>query len=105
MDPGRRQAKRSGTTSTSSTRPRLAEIDHIANELRKYHYSRTLPWTDKGHRALPSNLFFEYQQELAKYKQQFQKAVDDFIAIYPQLVQNARLRLGTMYRPEDYLEH
>ena len=80
----------------------LAEIDRIANELRKYHYSRTLPWTDKGHRALPSNLFFEYQQELAKYKQQFQKAVDDFIAICPQLVQNARLRLGTMYRPEDY---
>lgn len=80
----------------------LAAIDTIANDLRKYHYSRTLPWTDKGHRALPSDLFFEYQQELAKYKQQFQTAVADFVRIYPQLVQDARLRLGTMYRPEDY---
>lgn len=80
----------------------LAAIDTIANDLRKYHYSRTLPWTDKGHRALPSDLFFEYQQELAKYRQQFQTAVSDFIRIYPQLVQDARLRLGTMYRPEDY---
>ena len=80
----------------------LAAIDTIANDLRKYHYSRTLPWTDKGHRALPSDLFFEYQQELAKYKQQFQTAVADFVRVYPQLVQDARLRLGTMYRPEDY---
>lgn len=80
----------------------LAEIDRIANELRKYHYSRTLPWTDKGHRALPSDLFFEYQQELQRYKQQFQTAVADFVRIYPQLVQDARQRLGTMYRPEDY---
>lgn len=80
----------------------LAAIDTIANELRKYHYSRTLPWTDKGHRALPSDLFFEYQQELQRYKQQFQTAVADFVRIYPQLVQDARQRLGTMYRPEDY---
>ena len=80
----------------------LAEIDRIANELRKYHYSRTLPWTDKGHRALPSDLFFEYQQELQRYKQQFQTAVADFVRIYPQLMQDARQRLGTMYRPEDY---
>lgn len=80
----------------------LAAIDSIANELRKYHYSRTLPWTDKGHRILPADLFFDYQQELAKYKQQFQTAVSDFVKLYPQLVQDARLRLGTMYRPEDY---
>lgn len=80
----------------------LAEIDRIANELRRYHYSRTLPWTDRGHRVLPSELFFDYQQELAKYKQQFFSAVSDFVRIYPQLMQDARQRLGTMYRPEDY---
>lgn len=80
----------------------LAKIDSIANDLRKYHYSRTLPWTDKGHRALPSELFFDYQQALAKYKQQFFTAVSEFVQLYPQLVQDARLRLGTMYRPEDY---
>lgn len=80
----------------------LAAIDSITNELRKYHYSRTLPWTDKGHRILPADLFFDYQQELAKYRQQFQTAVSDFVKLYPQLVQDARLRLGTMYRPEDY---
>lgn len=80
----------------------LAAIDSIANELRKYHYSRTLPWTDKGHRILPADLFFDYQQKLAKYKQQFQTAVSDFVKLYPQLVQDERLRLGTMYRPKDY---
>lgn len=80
----------------------LAEINRIANELRKYHYSRTLPWTDKGQRLLPSELFLDYRQDMAKYKADFQAAVSTFIELYPQLVQDARTRLGTMYQAEDY---
>lgn len=80
----------------------LAEITKIANELRKHHYSRTLPWTDKGQRLLPSELFLDYRQDMAKYKADFQAAVSTFIKLYPQLVQDARMRLGTMYQPEDY---
>lgn len=80
----------------------LAEINRIANELRKHHYSRTLPWTDKGQRLLPSELFLDYRQDMAKYKADFQAAVSTFIKLYPQLVQDARMRLGTMYQAEDY---
>ena len=80
----------------------LAEINRITNELRKHHYSRTLPWTDKGQRLLPSELFLDYRQDMAKYKADFQAAVSTFIKLYPQLVQDARMRLGTMYQAEDY---
>lgn len=80
----------------------LAAIESLAGQIRKYHYSRTLPWSDKGQRLLPSKLFMEYRQDIAAYKAQYQKAVDDFLVVYPQLVQDARLRLGTMYQPNDY---
>jgi len=80
----------------------LAEIDALAGQIRKYHYSRTLPWSDKGQRLLPSKLFMEYRQEINDLKTKFEKAKTDFLKLYPQLVTDARLRLGTMYQPDDY---
>jgi hypothetical protein len=80
----------------------LATIDTIAGQMRKYHYSRTLPWSDKGQRLLPSKLFMEYRQDIAAFKTQFDNAKRSFLTLYPQLVHDARLRLGTMYQPSDY---
>lgn len=80
----------------------FAEISRIANELRKYHYARTHAWTDKGQRLLPSDLFMDYRQDVAKHKADFQAAVQDFVRIYPTLVQEARKRLNTMFVPTDY---
>lgn len=80
----------------------LEEINRIASAARAYHVSRTLAWTDKGQRILPSALFMDYRQDIADFKQKYLKARDDFLAKYPRLVQDARVRLGTMYAPEDY---
>lgn len=80
----------------------LAAVNTLANQIRSAHYARTLPWTDKGQRLLPSDLFMEYRQEMASLKAQFDRAVIDFVNRYPQLVQDARMRLGTMYDPADY---
>lgn len=80
----------------------LAAINELAGQIRKYHYSRTHPWTDKGQRILPSALFMEYRQDIASFKAKFQLAVDDFVQKYPSLVQAARTRLGSMYDPNDY---
>ncbi|MBS0454009.1 MAG: hypothetical protein JSS14_22125 [Proteobacteria bacterium] len=80
----------------------LEPISKIANAARQYHYSRTLPWTDKGQRLLPSILFTDYSAELRKLKAEFSKAVDAFLQVYPDLRDKARTRLGTMFNPEDY---
>lgn len=80
----------------------LTDINRVANELRKFHYAHTLPWTDKGQRMLPSDLFMDYRQEVAKYKQEFQNAVSGFVKLYPSLVANARGSLNTMFNPLDY---
>lgn len=82
----------------------LAELSTLASEARNFHYHFTLPWSDKGQRILPSELFLDYQQGLAAIKGKFFKARDSFLAKYPQLVQDARIRLGTMYNPGDYPE-
>lgn len=79
-----------------------ATIETLAGQIRKYHYSRTLPWTDKGQRLLPSALFFEYRQDITSFKAQYLKARDEFLLLYPQLVTAARNRLGSMYDPQDY---
>lgn len=80
----------------------LATIDDLGNKIRKYHYNYTLPWTDKGARLLPSKLFMEYRQGLADLRNKRDKAVNDFLLLYPSLVTAARTRLNTMFQPEDY---
>ena len=80
----------------------LADLTTLAGQARNYHYSRTLPWSDKGQRILPSELFMEYRQGIDDIKIKYLAARDVFLNLYPQLVQNARTRLGTMYDPTDY---
>lgn len=80
----------------------LAPIATAANALRAFHYSRTLAWADGGQRILPSALFMEYRDDLAKHRKVFETEVGHFIEKYPDLVQQARHNLGSMYNPKDY---
>lgn len=80
----------------------LAELQAVASEIRGYHNSRTLAWSDKGQRILPSELFMDYRQAISDLRAKHIGARAAFIQKYPQLVQDARVRLGTMYDPADY---
>jgi hypothetical protein len=80
----------------------LDPIAKLGGEVRTYHYSVTLPWTDAGDRLLPSILFMEYTTKIRKYRDEFNRLVGDLIAKYPTEVQAARNRLGTMYVASDY---
>lgn len=81
----------------------LDPLTSFAGQIRAYHYKMTLPWMDNGARLLPSKLFMEYSTELRKLKAQYMSLVNDFINLYEaRLIQEARLRLGTMYDPDDY---
>lgn len=80
----------------------LDPISKLSGQMRDYHYSVTLPWSDTGPRLLPSALFMDYTAEMHKFKAAFKRCVDDLVGSYPFEVQDARLRLGTMYNPEDY---
>lgn len=80
----------------------LEPISKLAGAARDYHYHVTLAWSDNGDRVLPSALFLNYTQTMRKFKSDFESAVQNMLAKYPNEVQAARQRLGTMYEPDDY---
>lgn len=80
----------------------LDPITKLATTIRQYHYTMTLPWGDDHSRLLPSQLFVQYTGKMREFKDDFRKLVLAFAAEYPNMVAEARKRLGTMYDPTDY---
>lgn len=80
----------------------LEPISKIATKARDTHYHFTLNWSDSGPRILPSELFAEYTAQFRTLKSQFENAVNTMLLAYPNEVQAARVRLGTLYEPGDY---
>lgn len=82
----------------------LEPINQIEGRARAMHYKMTLPWGDNGDRMLPSQAYFDYTDQLRQLRAEHEAAVLTFVASYPQMVQDARAMLGTMYEPADYPE-
>lgn len=80
----------------------IQAIAQAANAARTFHYDNTLPWSDKGARILPAANYLDYTRELSRLKDDFERAVGDFLANYPQYVDDARIRLNGLFRADDY---
>ena len=80
----------------------LKSIAKVANSARTFHYQNTLPWKDNGERILPSENFFNYASEMAKFRAEFDSLVGEFISNYPMLVDEAKARLNTLFSESDY---
>ena len=85
-------------------REALEKIKKIISDARVFHYGRTLPWSDEGLRILPSEMFFEYDERIKEFREAFNLAAAEFAANYPQYTEEAKARLGTLWKAEDYLE-
>lgn len=82
--------------------PELGAILTAATTLRTVHYEHTLPWADSGFRLLPTENYLTYVEEMRKVRVRFDDAVAAFITAYPRLKQEAKKKLQTMYREQDY---
>jgi len=70
---------------------------HIAEDkCRTIWRECTLPWDDAGSRILSSKMFLEYNKRMRKAVEEFHEAVEEFIADYPNIAQNAKTRLGEL---------
>lgn len=69
---------------------------------RLWHNQRTLSWSDKGARLLPTSAFLEYKNEVNVRRDNFNRMVDKFILEYPNLVATAQNYLGNLFKAEDY---
>ena len=78
------------------------EIADYAALCRTWHNGRTLPWSDKGARLLPTSMFFDYKQEANARRNYFDSKVTQFIEQYPNLVLAAERSLGDLFNPADY---
>jgi len=74
----------------------------LLGSLRAWHYSETLPWADEGNRLLTTANFTNYADTLRKKIADIDRAADEFVQDYPTLRTQAAMRLGGLYKPEDY---
>jgi len=78
------------------------ELADFAASCRLWHNMKTLPWSDRGPRLLPTSLFFDYKKQMTEREGFFTERRDAFLTAYPDLVRDAPINLGTLYDPSDY---
>lgn len=80
----------------------IEKIHAIVSAARKEHWERTLPWFDDGFRILSAAGYLEYRKSMAKYAEDFETAVHDFINAYDEQLEGAKKRLGGLFDEKDY---
>lgn len=80
----------------------LKPVQSAASELRTYHYTNTLPWSDSGPRILPAENYMAYTAGIRERRTAFERAVAAFLVDYDSHVEDARKRLGSLYRASDH---
>jgi hypothetical protein len=80
----------------------LAEVQKIVSDARQEHYFMTLPWDDNGYRVLPSAAYMDHTEKMRELSNRFTPAVDALAREFGNLVEQAKVRLGGLFRPEDY---
>lgn len=78
------------------------EIADYAALCRTWHNGRTLPWSDKGSRLLPTSMFFDYKKEVNARRSYFDSKVAQFVEHYDDLVDAAERSLGDLFNANDY---
>lgn len=81
---------------------KLENLQKLVGNIRNWHYTQTLPWSDGGSRLLPMKNFFDYKAQLNKFESEFEQTVNDFLREYPNLVAAAAFQLGALFDRAEY---
>jgi len=77
-------------------------IGSAFSNLRLFHYSLTLPWSDDGWRILPTGVYTPYQAGVKERTDQAMELVYELDRNFPQLKEDAKEHLNGAYHDEDY---
>ncbi len=80
----------------------LAEIQTIVSDARQEHYFITLPWDDNGYRVLPAAAYMDHVEKMRILSKRFTTGVDVLARQFLTLIEQARMRLGGLFRERDY---
>lgn len=83
----------------------LKGIGTARTALRAYHTYHTLHWDDDGTRLVPFKTLDRYKADMSKLVDEFNSATQEFIGQWDSHLDEAKTRLGDMYRAEDYPAH
>jgi hypothetical protein len=78
------------------------DIADFAAGCRLWHNARTLPWSDRGPRLLPTSLFLPYKTEANERRDTFMRMTDKFRVEYPKMLETRELAMGDLHNPDDY---
>jgi hypothetical protein len=81
--------------------PELEAIKKADTKMRTYLYNTCLPF-DMGIMLLPWGLVETVDTRLKEYAKEREALVDEFLKVYPTLVNNAKAHLGSLYNEMDY---
>lgn len=83
----------------------IKAVTQAVSNARTFHYENTLPWDDTGGRILPSANFLAYSKKMREFRAEFDDAVQTFVSNYAEYREEARRKLGGMFKMEDYPGH
>lgn len=80
----------------------LSDITKYVANVRNWVKRNTLPWSFSGPVLLPTARMIDFDPELKQYQLKFNQMVNDFVVVYPTLINAASMNLGALFDPEDY---
>jgi hypothetical protein len=81
---------------------RLESLRSLSGQIRQYFYKITLPWSDEGYRLLPAHFYFELTTKMREFEASFSQQVEEFLAVYPNYIEQVKPELNALFREEDY---
>lgn len=79
-----------------------SNITRLDSQIRKYHRTNTLPWSDKGARILPAANFDNYMENMRRLRREREDLVDIFEKNFHLYLADARKSLGTQFDAANY---
>lgn len=80
----------------------LDDIQNMAQNIRKWFHSQTLPWMTDGSRILKNSNFFDFTETWRQKENEYIEAVKTFFQAYPRLREEAKIKLGDLFQEGDY---
>lgn len=79
----------------------LEAVRSADGKMRAYLYNTCLPW-DLGVMLLPRDMVVEVTDKMEEFRAEREALVETFLAAYPNLIEEAASKLGSLYNHADY---
>lgn len=74
----------------------------LESKIRKYVYSRTLPWTDDGQRLVKSSEYMEFARTIGEYQREYWHLAEEFQREFAVKKERAKKSQGDMFREDEF---